>query len=299
MFDACVIGPVARDINAVGDTEYPPQPGGAAYYSTMVYLALGLRVAVVTRVAPADEAPLLDELRALGVTVVNLPTAVSTTFRNIYDPADPDARRQRVDAIAAPIRAADLPALDARIWQIGPLTRREGDLGLIAACARRGGLVAMDVQGFTREVVGGRVTPAAPARSLRALRRLDVLKADDAELLSYTGAPDIDGGARRLHEAGVSEILVTYASRGSTVFGRGGRIEIAAVPPRRHVDPTGCGDTYLAAYLVRRLTSDDLCDCAEFAAAVASLKIEQRGPFRVSAAAVAARRAKGPDPAGS
>jgi hypothetical protein len=36
-FDACVIGPVARDSNAVGTRELPPQPGGAAYYSTMVY----------------------------------------------------------------------------------------------------------------------------------------------------------------------------------------------------------------------------------------------------------------------
>ena len=28
-FDACVIGPVARDINTIGDTEYAPRPGGA------------------------------------------------------------------------------------------------------------------------------------------------------------------------------------------------------------------------------------------------------------------------------
>ncbi len=58
-FDVCVIGPVARDSNAVGTRELPPQPGGAAFYSTMVYLALGLRAAVVTRVAAADEAALL------------------------------------------------------------------------------------------------------------------------------------------------------------------------------------------------------------------------------------------------
>jgi hypothetical protein len=70
-FDACVIGPVARDINAVGAREQPPQPGGAAYYSTMVYAALGLRVAVVTRVAPADEPALLTELRARDVTILD------------------------------------------------------------------------------------------------------------------------------------------------------------------------------------------------------------------------------------
>jgi sugar/nucleoside kinase (ribokinase family) len=290
-FDVCVIGPVARDSNAVGTRELPPQPGGAAYYSTMVYAALGLRAAVVTRVAAADEAALLTELRERGVEVFNLPTKVSTSFRNLYDPADPDARRQRVDAIAPPIRAADLPPLAARIWQIGPLTRQEGDLGLIAHCAARGGLVALDVQGFTRAVVAGEVRPAPPAASLAPLARLAVLKADDAEVLGYTGAGGIAPAAALLQAAGVRETLVTYASRGSTVFGPAGRIEIAALPPRQHVDPTGCGDTYLAAYMTRRLSSDDLRECGEFASAVASLKIEAIGPFRGSAADIAARRA--------
>jgi sugar/nucleoside kinase (ribokinase family) len=290
-FDVCVIGPVARDSNAVGTRELPPQPGGAAFYSTMVYLALGLRAAVVTRVAAADEAALLTELRAAGATVFNLPTRVSTSFRNIYDPADPDARRQRVDAIADPIRARDLPALRARIWQIGPLTRQEGDLALIAHCAAWGGLVAMDVQGFTREVAGGAVRPAPPAPRLDQLEGLDVLKADDAEILAYTGAPEIAAAAARVGAAGVRETLVTYASRGSTIFGPDGRIEIRALPPRRHVDPTGCGDTYLAAYMARRLTTDDLAECGDFAAAAASLKIEQIGPFRGSATEIALRRA--------
>jgi sugar/nucleoside kinase (ribokinase family) len=289
-FDVCVIGPVARDINAVGVREQPPQPGGAAYYSTMVYAALGLRVVVVTRVAAADEPALLTELRARAVTVLNLGTEISTTFRNLYDPADPDARLQRVDAVAAPIRAADLPPLQARVWQIGPLTLQEGDLGLIAHCAARGGLVAMDVQGFTREVVQGAVRPAPPAADLAPLARLAVLKADDAEILSFTGAADIAAAAGKVQAAGVRETLVTYASRGSTVFGPGGRLEIAALPPRRHVDPTGCGDTYLAAYASRRLVSDDLRACGDFAATVASLKHEQSGPFRGTPELIAARR---------
>ena len=121
--------------------------------------------------------------------------------------------------------------------------------------------------------------PAPLARTLAPLARLAVLKADDAEILSFTGAADIGAAAARVQAAGVRETLVTYASRGSTVFGPAGRLEIAALPPRRHVDPTGCGDTYLAAYLTRRLTSDDLRACAEFAAAAASVKLEQFGPF--------------------
>ena len=106
-FDACMIGPVARDINAVGLRAQPPQPGGAAYYSTMVYAALGLRAAVVTRVSAADEVALLAELSARrGVTIFNLGTAVSTTFRNLYDPADP----MRAASASMPSRRRSAPA---------------------------------------------------------------------------------------------------------------------------------------------------------------------------------------------
>jgi sugar/nucleoside kinase (ribokinase family) len=75
------------------------------------------------------------------------------------------------------------------------------------------------------------------------------------------------------------------------VYGAGAAIAIAAVPPRRTVDATGCGDTYLAAYLARRLDSDDLRECGEFAAAAAAINLEAFGAFRGSAAEIARRRA--------
>lgn len=37
MFDVCVIGHVVRDINTIDGTEHEARPGGAAYYSSMVY----------------------------------------------------------------------------------------------------------------------------------------------------------------------------------------------------------------------------------------------------------------------
>jgi sugar/nucleoside kinase (ribokinase family) len=289
MFDVCAIGPVARDINSVGGTEYPPQPGGAAYYSTMVYVALGLGTAVVTRVAPADEAVLLGELRAAGVEVFNLPTGTTTTFRNHYDPAEPDARRQRVDAIAAPIRVGDLPPVAARIWQIGPLTSRDVELGVIDRCVEAGGLVGLDVQGLTRRIVAGAVEAAPPARRLDELDRLDVLKADDTEILILTGVTEVPAAAARVRDAGVREVLVTKASRGSTVLGPDGALAVEAVVPRRHVDPTGCGDTYLAAYLASRLDSKELRACGAFASAAAALKMESVGPLRAGRTEILAR----------
>jgi sugar/nucleoside kinase (ribokinase family) len=289
-FDVCVIGHVARDINSIGGVEHQPSPGGAAYYSTMVYRRLGMRAAVVTRVAEQDE-PLLHELKDAGVTVFNLPSQVTTTFRNDYPSGDPDLRVQRVDARAGPIAVAALPDVSARVWQIGPLTETDVELAMIAHCAALGGLVGMDVQGLTRVVVDGKVRARAPVQRMDYLRNLDVLKADDTEILAYTGANDVPAAVAMVRAAGAREVLVTRASAGATIYGPRAAIQIDAVPPRRTVDATGCGDTFLAAYMARRLTLDDLRECGEFAAAAAALNIETLGAFRGTAADIAERRA--------
>ena len=288
-FDACVIGHVARDINTIRGVQHAPSPGGAAYYSTMVYCRLGMRAAVVTKVAVEDE-PLLRELQDAGVAVFNLPSEATTTFRNVYPLSNPDVRVQRVDARAGPIAAAALPDLRARIWQIGPLTKSDVDLAMIGRCAELGGLVGMDVQGLTREVVDGQVRASGPATHMADLRDLDVLKADEEEILTYTGAESVEAAVALVRAAGVREVLVTHGSEGAVIYGGSSPIAIAAMPPRRTVDATGCGDTYLAAYLARRITSDDLGECGAFAAVAAAINLESFGAFCGSVAEIAKRR---------
>jgi sugar/nucleoside kinase (ribokinase family) len=93
-------------------------------------------------------------------------------------------------------------------------------------------------------------------------------------------------GAARVRADGAGTVIITMASRGSLVFGPEGMLRVAAVPPRRRLDATGCGDTYLAAFMSRRLRGESLAECANFATVAASLNIENRGPFCGSTEAV-------------
>ena len=288
MFDACVIGHVVRDLNVIAGVERPPSPGGAAYYSSMAYRSLGLRTLVVTKVAPADEDLLLADLREAGAEVVNLPTPRSSVFRNI-DAPDARGRVQKVDAIADPLRPGDVPEVAARVWQLGPLVNRDLDPALAARCARAGGLMAIDVQGLTRSVQDGEARPHGPDGLPGDLWMIDVLKADEDEILTFAGEADLDAAVTRVRRAGVGEVLITKASRGSTVHGPKGPIRIGAIAPRRKVDPTGCGDTYLAAYLAARLESRDLRSCGLLASTAAALKMESFGPLRTGRADILAR----------
>ena len=123
------------------------------------------------------------------------------------------------------------------------------------------------------------------------LARIAVLKADEEEAEIVTGKTDPMAAARALRGLGVSEVLITAADRGSLVCGPEGFHRIRAIPPSRLVDATGCGDSYLAGYLVHRRASSDIGAAARFATAVATLKLETQGPFR-SSAADANRRAE-------
>jgi sugar/nucleoside kinase (ribokinase family) len=290
-FDACVLGHVVLDRNVIDGVLQPPRPGGAAYYAAVAYARLGLDTAVITRVGADDEALLLGELRALGVTVVNLGAPRSTVFCNVDSPSPGSLREQRVEQEAPAIGRGDLVPLVAATWHLGPLRHDDLDPALAAACRSRGGRIAIDVQGLVRRVDGGLVVPRSPAM-IPDLEPIDVLKADDAEILTLTGASEVDAGARAALAGGAGEVVITEADRGSVLFAGARRIAIPAYHPAAEIDPTGCGDTYLAAYLARRLVTGDLAECGRFAAAAAALKLESTGPFRSDVEGVAALRAR-------
>ena len=81
---------------------------------------------------------------------------------------------------------------------------------------------------------------------------------------------------------GPKEVVVTFGSRGSVICSGGRLHRIPPVKTTGVVDATGCGDTYLAAYLHRRLKSEDVERAGRLASAAASLTLEQFGPFQAT-----------------
>ena len=92
---------------------------------------------------------------------------------------------------------------------------------MIGRCAGLGGLVGMDVQGLTRDVVDGQVRASGAAVQMDDLRDLDVLKADEEEILTYTGANSVEAAVAKVHGAGVREVLITRGSEGAVIYGGG------------------------------------------------------------------------------
>ncbi len=94
-----------------------------------------------------------------------------------------------------------------------------------------------------------------------------------------TGYSDVRRGARALAEWGAKEVIITLGSKGSVVYCEGVFYTIPAFRPLKVTDATGCGDTYMAGYLYRRLKGASIQQAGEFGAAMATLKLETSGPF--------------------
>jgi len=280
MFDVCVIGPVVWDRNFYGTWERKPQPGGVAYYASMTYCRLGLRTAVVTKVAANDEGALLRELRSNGVEVFNLPTKTTTTFENHYSAENFNVRVQRVGSRAEVIRLTEFPEIRANTVHFGPLTPDDIELDSMVPGLSPFSTIALDAQGLVREIVDGAVVAKETVDHGHWLRFVDVLKVDTQELLIYAGSASPSIAVRELLARGVDELVVTEGSQGSTVFRDGDSFRIDAVRPRRSVDVTGCGDTFLAAYMAKRMTSEDIEECGGFGSAAASINLDSAGPFK-------------------
>jgi 1D-myo-inositol 3-kinase len=74
----------------------------------------------------------------------------------------------------------------------------------------------------------------------------------------------------------VRTIIITRAERGATAYQAGESCHYPA-RPAEEVDPTGAGDVFAAAYLIRLTETGDACEAASFASVVASFSVEGPG----------------------
>lgn len=278
LHDVWVVGHVTRDrIRTRTATE--ERAGGTATYFPLALARLGGDVAVLTRIAPEDEDELLAEHRAADIEVVCAPSAKTTEFENRYAEDDPDRRVQRVGAVALPFAPEDLAPVRARFIHLGPLTSEDLSCEFIDAAAARAP-VSLDAQGFVRRIVRGGVELCDWPEKREGLARVSVLKANEDEARVLSAEEDLEAAARVLASWGPKEVLVTCASRGSIVCTGGELSHVPACEVAGPIDPTGCGDTYMAGYLGERVRGRAPRDAARFASAAVALKLEGAGPFR-------------------
>lgn len=237
----------------------PPSFGGTAAFAALTAKAMGVRAAVVTSAAPGY--PFDSVLPGIPVHVVS--ARRTTTFRNIYGP---DGRQQFLVARAAEITRQDVPAnwLKAPVALIAPLAR---ELPTDTATWFEGGIIGVTAQGWLRQWdEKGRVSiDSAPPEGLSSGSHVIVASVEE-----------IARGAESAW-VGLTDVLaVTEGAAGARVLidGQWRRVPAPRVP---EVDPTGAGDVWAAAYLIRFFEIGDPLEAARFASCAASLSVTAPG----------------------
>lgn len=253
-------------------------PGGTSYYFShgIRHLKDTRNYKLITALAPS-EYKAVEDLRAKGIQVEVLPSRKTVYFENIYG-ENQDDRKQRVLAKADPFTVEELKDEEAKFFHLGSLLSDDFSLDVVKLLSGKGKL-AVDAQGYLREVRGEQAYPTDWKDKRDALKYIDILKVNEHEAEVLTGFKDFKQAALQLAEWGVKEVLLTLGSLGSIIYAEGTFYKIPAYPAKNVVDATGCGDTYSMGYLYMRNKGASYEEAGCFAAALSTIKLEKSGPF--------------------
>ncbi len=274
LYDVVYIGNYTKDtIIRPEGTQYVD--GGAVNYAAHAGASLGLRVAVLTRLAHEDDR-VVQALHRAGVDCFVTYTPQSTCVRLEYPTRNPDIRSLYVTGTAGSFTLSEIDRVRARAAVIGTTLRGEVGSDVIQALHERGIRLAADMQGFVRVLRDQSLLYEPWAEMQSTLAQIDFLKADAVEAEFLTGEKDLRQAALCFAGMGPGEVVLTH--RDGVLVYAGGQFYEAGFYPIKMDGRSGRGDTCFGSYVAARLSKPPE-EAAVWAAAITSLKMEKLGPF--------------------
>ncbi len=262
MIDLVAIGHVTLD-----ETPSGVRPGGSAYYSALTAHRLGLRVGLLTSVAPDYKLDIFPD----GIEVMAVPSPQTTRYRLGQSKG---ARTLTLLSRAADLGGEHLPAewREAPLVVLGPIVN-EVDPALAGEFDDAS--VAVLPQGWMRKRgAGGLMGPQPWEDAVSVLARAQLLVLSDE---------DLGGSEERavtwLHEVPLGAI--TRGARGATLYVNGEPYHV--IPdPATEVDPTGAGDVFATTLLIEYQRSGDPWEAAAVAACAGAAAVEAEGAAAIA-----------------
>ena len=262
MIDLVTIGHVTLD-----ETPSGVRPGGAAYYAAMTGWRLGLRVGLLTSLAPDYPRDVFPE----GIDVVTVSSPHTTRFRLGETKG---VRTLTLLSRAADLEAGHLPASwsEVPLALLGPVC---GEVDPALAGAFDDASVAALPQGWMRKRGrGGLMGRQAweDAESILPWTQVLVLSEEDV-------GDGEEAAVTWLHQVPLGAI--TRGSRGATLYVNGEPYHVIA-DPATEVDATGAGDVFASTLLIEYQRSGDAWEAAALAACAGAASVEGEGTAAIA-----------------
>lgn len=250
--------------------------GGGMNYAANVGAKLGIKAAVITRLAKEDQ-HVVEAIQNAGIDCFPFFSDYSTVMTLEYPTQNVDKRNLFIKSVAGTIYPNFLDGFEAKAIAVSPSLRGEVEPDFFSKLRESTkSLLAVDVQGFVRVLKAGTLVYETWPEMPEVLKNLDILKSDAVEAAHLTGENDIEKAARIYAEMGVKEIVLTH-SEGVLIYADGQyhhfQFHASSMAGR-----SGRGDTCMGSYVAKRISLPPR-EAGKWAAAATSLKVERVGVF--------------------
>ena len=271
-----IIGPLTQD-QIITPNSKTSTTGGASYFQSFVFEEFNIDYVIIANFNNLDLIKDVPNLANL-IPIVGDDTHY---FINKYPNKDNlDIREQYSNFANIPILKSDLESVLEDISQIdafilNPLNRYDFPIETIIYLKSLDIPIYLSIQGLLRlpdEKIDDKnysIKLEKPDNLDEILNGIEGLFLDEAEAKIVFSEDTYD----------IGEIIITNASEGSRII-CDKEIKIEAVKVDNIIDSTGCGDTYMAAYILKRLLSNSPKEAGEFASLIASEKLMSFGPYK-------------------
>ena len=278
-----LIGPLSKD-KVIKNDEIHKSTGGSVYYQSSVLKSLKIDSLAIITLSKGDD-KLLDGFEE-NIEIFPLFKDKTMEFQNIYPTDDPDFRIQKATIPYNPIKPQDIKNFnleDVDIILLGPLCPYDIPFETIEYLSKLEIPLYMGVQGYLRQLKKNRVvlSPWNDFKKFIKLVRVLFMDENEAKIILDENI-SLKETAKILASFGPEEVIITQGSSGALIYSKKSETtyKIPALTANSVADPTGLGDTFMAAYSAKKLETEDPESCGIFAAAVSVIKLENIGPFK-------------------
>lgn len=278
-----VLGPATEDI-IIKNGMKESKVGGATFFQAFVYEALNIDYLAIVNLSNLD---IIDKFPDKN-KVIALLKEDTHFFINEYPNEDNlDLRVQLSNFANIPILVDELkPILDKidkiDAFVINPLNQYDFPKETMDYLKNFKVPIYLSIQGFLRKKDSLENDDGYNGILLDKNSNIQAIVNDTSGIFLDENEFDIMFEDNDFSSCNVGEIIVTNGSKGSRIISNINDNEIIIEPVEQMyiVDSTGCGDTYMAAYISKKLEAKSSLEAGNFASLIASEKLSSDGPYK-------------------